>query len=393
VNFPTPFRPQVGVHVNLPFEAYISVEAIGSSDLKRLYKEPWNWWFGSRYNPNRKDAGRPQRHFVLGSALHTLLLEGRAVYDARYITPPRKDDPALATTPRQVQKLLLEHGVAEAKGELNSARLASMARKAGLADRCYDTRLSAFNARKKIGGEALTHAEERGILHMAEMVMAEPEIAPHLKMGLPEVSVFWIEQVPLADGSIARVLMRARFDLLLPTVTLDLKTLNPWGSKSLAEAVGSQIRDFRYDMQARLYHTARQKAREFIAAGQVYSWLPDGAQGSLVGHEKDVLTVVEHQETWFWGWLFYQMMDDTGAKPRAPILDPYWYGPQDPNWTEAGEHVEIAIANFAELRAEFGLEQPWQSVRPFSRLGQDQLWLVSREQADRYIPEKKDTET
>src|SRR6516164_2883887 len=83
-----------GIYFGLPAVDYHADPALGSSDIRAMRKDIDRWWRGSRFNPDESERALYQRDtkaLVLGKAMHTLVLEGRAEFEAGYVRRP--DDP------------------------------------------------------------------------------------------------------------------------------------------------------------------------------------------------------------------------------------------------------------------------------------------------------------
>ena len=64
-----------GVYLDLPESEYFAADALGSTDLKALERDPLDWWAGSRLNPSvytPKPRADANDSLALGKAIHTL---------------------------------------------------------------------------------------------------------------------------------------------------------------------------------------------------------------------------------------------------------------------------------------------------------------------------------
>jgi hypothetical protein len=76
-----------GVYFDLPEELYFAQDALGSSDLIRLWKHKHGWWWSSRWNPDRVEPGPPPSG-IYGHGTHAMVLEGPGAYASKFAVQP-----------------------------------------------------------------------------------------------------------------------------------------------------------------------------------------------------------------------------------------------------------------------------------------------------------------
>lgn len=382
-----------GVHLNLPEALYFDAQALGSSDFHILDKDPASWWYASSFNPERREQRRKSRALAFGSALHALILEGEPAYARRFVVEPdgasskwARGRDAILTRLEQVGFKNIPRG----KDSFDMAKLHQAARAAGIDHQVWDLMNADYARAKQQGKDYITADEDRRLRRMAHQVAQHPDLGPNLKKGLSEVSVFWRR----ADRP--QILLRARFDKLLPNFTIDLKTFSNPRDESPEEAALNAITNQGYDLQAEHYREARGEIPKFIKAGKVYVWSQEDGEAFRappVQREKDLLAEIAAAEVWLWAWIFYQVQNDDAGREQAPIVVPFYAEPKylaiedhlipaaDRTWalqnreffTNARATIERALDNYAAWVERSGLQQPWAEVRairplPFDRL-------------------------
>jgi len=350
------FFPTEGVYLNLPEYLYFAADALGSSDIKTLLREPATWWYKSRHNSHRRISDSKSASLRKGSALHTLILEGERTYERRYVVEPdEKEHADKARTAEEIQAMLKQHGV-DYPRTYDKAKLIACAKQNKLAHLVWDCIWSDYKTATSRGQVRITRAEDIQFRHMAALVHAHPDLGPGLAEGLSEVSVYW------RRDDDPDTLHRARLDSLLPKVTVDLKTLSNWQGRDTRHATTRQITELEYDVQRVFYDEARAKAREFIRRGDVFVYDDDGEPGMMNKHEAKVLDAVASNEKWAWVWIFYQLRNDDYGKERAPVLIPWVHNPEGQVYDQAKAKVEKALENFRAYRARYGFETPWAEI-------------------------------
>lgn len=341
-----------GVYVRLPDPRYFAQHRLGSTDLTVLHKRPADWWYGSRYNPDRKREVSDE--MIFGSALHVLVLEGEGAYGQRVAIKPAYYPDAKT-------------------GELKPWH--------GAANFCKDW--EARHADLLL----LNEAADRAVRHMALLIQLHPELGPVMAAGMPEVAILWTDE---ATGT----QFRAKIDYLLPKFSIDLKSFGG-DSKglSLTQQCLSLVAQRDMDVQRFLYWKARQAMAGLIAAGGLYGANPD---------EAEWLKKVADVPDWQWVWIFYRRRDD--GRGYAPMVKPIVRSHTQPNpltgelefapdstFESGRQKTAVALLNFQTFRSRFGLTTPWAVIDPAEEPDDHQFpaWMTNP-QAPHQFPEAEE---
>lgn len=349
---------KIGIHLGLPEDDYFAARALGSSDLKKLAADPLDWWAGSNLNPDRFDA--PVRTsdadtLTLGKAVHCIVLEGEDAFDGQFCVKPDRDSSPSKRDIAGMRRHLSAKGVTT-HVYITAPEAQTLCRQHGI--RLFEDLEEVFKINHGQGNKTpiTQHQYDRARKIAAAMARA-PELAGLQQGGLAEVSVFWER-----DG----VLLRARFDRLLPRFILDLKTITPsYNDTDFISACMWQIANYRYDMQAVLYCEARRAARDLLAKGLVYGGTKDerAALKKLLKVDEDPTGA----DGWTWLWLFIQVPNDQAGKgrafkalPIAPTADAGWQTIAD----NAKADIDRALEGYKSCAAQFANGEPWQDIAP-----------------------------
>lgn len=349
-----------GVYLGLDFEDYLAQRGrLGSTDKSKLHQAQEGYWWQTPMNPYYK----PKRaeHLVEGEAIHALLLEGLAAYEARFIVEPDPQDhpDALFTIP-QIKAAFERANIALTKTgswvkEDWVAAVQSHLPHLTVWDAVYaafdDTRgdrkpVSArfdFEVRAMwecaLDNDGPAAADLRNLLSTASQFPV-----------LAEVSVLYTDP----DG----LRHRARFDKLLPTFTMDLKSVGNWSGRQLRHKVDGLIKDNGYDIQLADYQHARRRGFQMVLEDELR------LVGGTDAQRTHLLAMANYDLTHKpdWSWLFFQKPDCTAG--RAPVLLPLkeaWAGPYHRSgWRKR----QRALALYRDCMERFGLAQPWSRVEP-----------------------------
>lgn len=337
-----------GVYFDLPDELYFEQEALGSSDLIRLWKHKHGWWWQSRYNPDRVERVFKERAF--GHGAHAIICEGLGAYEQRFAIQPTCPPGALLTA-KDCQEALRRANFAlrGTSGWVKEDWYAAVDSNLPNVP-CWPNMLADFDVERGTR-PVLSAVQDRMLRIMHRAAMADPGIA-HLfgeGSGFP----------PLAEVAVLKtdptgVRRRWKFDRLFPAFTLDLKTLGNWEGRPLQFAVGDHIGRGGYDIQRADYDVGR---------GALYDFVRDGFQvyGGSVEQRHFLKKMVEGGGAWDWVWLFYQKPEPTG---RAPVIFPV-YDDNESELKAFGRAKAVkALSFYREAMAKFGAAEPWTHVEP-----------------------------
>lgn len=344
-----------GVYIGIGDGDYFGAEALGSTDLARLYEYREGWWWQSRYNPNA--TPRATRAMGFGTALHALLLEGQTALEDRYFVKPAKEDygPELIVSKEDIMSALDAIGAPTvAKGAKKQAWL-DLAR-VYLKHRDVWDFIEADAIMANKGKAALTRQEYIDLQMIRETALEIPEIEAILEPPadwprMVEVAVFF--EVKL-DPDTKPILCRFKFDGLFPQMTVDLKTVsNGWGD--FDAAIASKITEWPNRLQAGWSYYARAQMYRLIREMKVFG-------GDLAEHrwiakfpEKAPLENVQ------WTWLFAQRPMNSGI---PPVVSPVILRPGSRILQEGHWAAVEALRFYADKVASVGLDQPWKASRP-----------------------------
>lgn len=360
------FKHSPGVHLNMPEDIYFSIDALGSSDLKPLLRDPASWWYGSRHNPDRGERKRDQLALVTGSALHSLLLEGEDAYLDNYaVAPDPAEHPDAKSSAVDIRDMLKANGVHV--DTYNEQRLIDLARKHKLEHYVWPIHVRRHKYAVSKGKPEIKRDLDRRLRHMAELVNLHPDLGPGLKKGLTEVTVLFT--LPEFPG----VLLRSRFDKLTVSWSLDLKTIGNWYGREVGEAVRKEIAQREYDIQRALYDLARKALRKAVSEKRIYAWDNEGVPCQPLSAEMVRLQEIAKADSWVWVWLFYQVRNDDPGKERAPVVAPRFHRPKGVVFDQANQKVIRALENYESFKDRYGLNTPWAVIEQITELEDSDL--------------------
>lgn len=339
-----------GVYLNQRAEDYQKDVGHGYTAIKQLKLEPIEWHEDSVYNPLRDEhvvTAKESEAFFNGTALHMLFLDGQKLYDATYgVMPDQYSHPDHLTTMKQLKAVLKA-----AKQPLGGDKDALVDRivAAGLPAKILETEIRLFN---RSGRRAIKRSVDAKIRRLHRMAMASAEeldlpggsltIAQALKGALTEVSVFWVDENDIRQ--------RARFDVLKPNFSGDLKSITDWKKGDFNKKLLREIILRGYIIQAAHYDEARRQLRKAVAEGRVFG----GTKA-----QRKLLERIARAEEWGWMWIFAKM--DGAPRLKAVVLERSVTDPEKSikQYTDAVADREQALMNFIHYRNYFGLDKAW----------------------------------
>jgi hypothetical protein len=284
---PAPAVRQPGVYFGLPSADYHADPSVGSSDLKRLLQAPTVYWWHSHMNPDRlppPDTLAIQK----GRALHKLVLEGLEAFEAAFAEEPQPSGhPGALVT--------LDDLKAECRelGEPISGTKAELAKRIKAKDAkviIFDDILATFRVMAERDGlEILKPEAMREVRQAAASISLNPHLAHAFTGGIPEVSVFWVDDYGIP--------CKARLDWLKPRTIVDLKKCANARERPFDVAVMLAIAEYRYDISARHYLDGYAYLYQFAAEGRVFGDCPlkPGWHQRIMPPDEMRFTFVFHQ--------------------------------------------------------------------------------------------------
>lgn len=369
-SFPESTQLPDGVYIGLSEKRYFEQKAVGSSDFAYLWDDETadGWWWRSPHNPYW--TRKPSDPLDFGSALHTMVLEGKEAFEARYaIAPNPLDFPDLIVSQPELYSALREAQAPGINVKSRKADLVELAKVYLPQRHIWDDIMA--RAERKAKGRVVLSSENAwmlGVMVEAAMEHDTTRAVATAEGGvrLTELSVFWT----LPSGT----RIRFRFDSLLPAANCDLKSIDNYrpGDK-LTDAIGKAIGSRSLDLQAALSFTARRMAYRFIEAGQVFI-NPNPPAGSgdpleqaawLARFPREAPLNLDGKPGWRWLWIFFQKPDAAG---RAPTLAPVWMNFGGLDHRDGYRKAALAIFNYERRVQEKGLERPWCAAIPEQHL-------------------------
>lgn len=301
-----------GVYFGLGEETYHADPALGSTDIRRLRHQPFEWYWHSAYNAATIVPDDPPKQWIdrndsrrIGTAIHLAVLSGLDVFKAVY-----------ARRPEHILKMSEKaaHAVAP-RGQLI------------LAGDTYDR-----------------------VLLAATMIRSNRHLGDAFGGGFSEVSVFWEHSF---EGRV--IPLKARFDYLRQRATVDLKSIRNTKDVPFVEACRRRIADARYDIQAAHYNAGRHQMRRLAGLGMVHGC-----------PSPDLLERIVAVDEWAFVLLFYQ-------PDGAPLTWATSLSPANPILHTAARQVETALMNYVTHAETFGFGVPWLIASPVEELDVNDL--------------------
>jgi hypothetical protein len=227
-----------GIYFGLDEDVYHASPWCGSTDMKKLFRNPPDFWEDSWFNEHREPEGLPTPAQRYGRAIHSCILYGRKQFD---LTHRGIDDETGETVSADgVKSWLKDHGTQPKK----------------LKDECLQ------QVKDEFGVELLTGPSYFRIVAAHASITANPYLQPAFSGGWPEVSVFW-EQ----DG----VPCKCRIDYLKMRASVDLKSFVIQDRvQPLDTILKNIILRYRYDMQLAHYQNGRRAMQQLAEEGLIY---------------------------------------------------------------------------------------------------------------------------
>lgn len=339
-------RHDDGIYFGLDAVEYHADPAIGSTGMKDLIVSPVEWWWGTSRNPLYEEPEASDA-MTLGSAIHSLVLEGRDHFERHFARELEKSNfPTALVTVEDLKRFI------DRKGRRPQASKPDLIKQALEHEDCppiwsqVEQRFELENAGKSILPAKLY---EKALLS-AQMITANPELAPAFREGMAEVSVFWT-----VDG----VRLKARIDYLKIISTIDLKSFAVKSAgRSIDAVLHNAIGAERYDVQAVHYGNARMQFPRLCREGRVFG-----------DHDPAWLKRVAATQDWLWVWIFYKTT-------RAPIARGKGFDMRSKNWENAQLEITKALEDFRKCEARFG-DGVWIDETPIDIIGEGDLpsWL------------------
>lgn len=335
----------LGVHLNQRHEDYLQDHGHGYTAVKDLFLSPVEWWEDSVHNPLREEKNEEENKLAYrrGAALHTFVLDGERIYDRVYgVRPTRKTHPKALETGRELAQACSDAGLNARYGL--KFELIERLLKAGVDVEILPVLQSQFD---RSGKKDVTQRDDFRIRMLHRMMMRSatelklPDgegitIRDLLHKSLTEVSIYWIDE----NG----IRQRARFDVLKPNITGDLKSITRWKKTNFRQDLLKEVILRGYMIQAAHYHEARIQLRKAVAEGRVFG-------GNKT--QRKLLERIARSDYWAWAFIFAKM-------DGAPQVKSIVVRQDSGQFIKAQQQREEALANFLyHLEFHGGLNVPW----------------------------------
>lgn len=307
-----------GIYFGLDEYSYHEDPSLGSSDIRKLAKNPSDYWWTSWMNPNRppsKDTPATQR----GTAVHALVLYGQPTFDARYMRG------------------------ADHHEDMSAAEKGALTKE--------------FNKRAAARGLiALSGSVYDNISIASAMISKNPKLGAALTGGLNEVSIFWRDKK-------TDLPKKARVDCLKATTREggirmgigDLKSLANKYDKPFDRACIDSVVNYRYDVQAKHYMDGCTNIAKLVADGCVHG-----------DHDAELLKRIVAAKRMAWQFVWWQA-------EGAPLTYSKVISPANPILEVSAATIAHAEANFIDYKQRFGANDMWLLQEEPSELYMDDM--------------------
>jgi hypothetical protein len=344
-----------GVYFDLPSGPYHADPSLGGSDLKRLLQAAAVYWWHSHMNPDRAptpDSPAKQK----GRALHKLVLEGPEAFEATFVTEPQAEaHPGAFVMLDDLKARSRELGepVSGTKAEL-AKRIKAKDPKAII----FDDILAAFRVMvERDGLEVLKPDAMREVRQAAASITLNPHLARAFQGGVPEVSVFWVDEYGIP--------CKCRLDWLKPRTIVDLKKCANVRERPFDVAVLLAIAEYRYDISARHYLDGYRYLYQFAAEGRVFGDCP---------LKPGWHTRIAPPDEMRWTWVFH-------ATECAPVTKGLELLPGSSALNRAAREIVQAKQTYRACLQKYGTDQ-WVSDAPIEALNDTDLPMWMREDVE-----------
>jgi hypothetical protein len=336
-----------GVWFGLPAEDYFSVPALSASGVKLLRQSPLDYWARTAWlNPN-VEVEEDSFAYILGAAYHARLLEGREVFDRRFAAKFEATEDHLVTDD-DLKEWMVSRGY-KPSGSRKANRIATILElEPSMKDAIYDLALEAYR-QEHHGKKFLSQNVIDRIELAAAMIEKSPTLGQAFKGGIPEVSIFWVDEETGCP-------CKARLDYWKPRATVDLKTFENQYGREISRAVDREFANNRYAFQATQYIQAVDAAIKLMKDGKIYGSAPLAITDAIIKAPAD-------ERKFFF--IFQQ-------KGPAPVACGKVFNRQSALFQICAAHLETARRTYVEYMAKFGTDL-WITDMPITEIQDDEV--------------------
>jgi PDDEXK-like uncharacterized protein DUF3799/SAP domain-containing protein len=347
-----------GVYFGLPSTEYHADPSLGGSDLKRLLQAPAVYWWHSHMNPERPPSpDSPAK--LKGRALHKLVLEGPEAFKATFVSEPQPEaHPGALVTVEDLKARCRELGgpVSGTKVELVK-RIKAKDPQAIIFD---DIQATFWVTVERDSLEVLKPDAMHEVRQAAASISLNPHLARAFQGGIPEVSIFWIDEYGIP--------CKCRLDWLKPRTIVDLKKCTNVRERPFDVAVMLAIAEYRYDISARHYLDGYAYLYEFAADGRIFGNCPLKPSW----HQR-----IMPPDEMRWTWVFHQT-------EGAPVTKGLELLPGSPALNRAAREIVQAKHVYRQCLQKYGTGQ-WISDAPIAALADTDLPMWMREDVEECV--------
>ncbi len=193
-------------------------------------------------------------------------------------------------------------------------------------------------------------------------IMANKAVRDAFTGGIPEVSVFWTNDIGIP--------MKARFDYLKPQAIVDLKSFSNSIDAPIDEAIAKAVINRMYHLQAFIYVEAFSQAKKLIREGLLFGKEVETLRASL-----ETFSQSKRSPQLFF--VFAETGDVTNVVIRE--IKASTYHARSVLWDTAQKKVNRAMDTWKVFMANFGPDQPWYDSQPLRPFEDDEFPLYGME--------------
>jgi hypothetical protein len=339
-----------GIYFGLTMQEYLDDRSFNSSLIVARLISKLKCWSNSWMNPeHEREETDAQEN---GTAFHTRLLDGQAVFDEKYGIAISKDDYPEAVGVGDKEKGITPGDQLKMKcGEMGlpvSGTIAALSSRLKLAG-CVEPIWYFIEQEylKKMEGKILLPRKQIARINAAcAAIEKNPENMQWFRGGHQEVSIFYTHPV-------YGVPMKNRLDYLALRHLTEVKTFANMMNKNVITAVGKTIEDNQYLIKAGFYADSLEIVKQMLREGKAGIYGPDDQMDALRGFVAEMVKTDAHRYIW--------LFQESGKTPHLDLVEycKEVEGTSTIYSSLASEFAETGIRQIAEALLEHGIHEPW----------------------------------
>lgn len=296
-----------GVYFGLHEDDYHADTGLGSGDIRAVANSPADFWFEGKLNPDWKPTTTDAQ--AAGTAVHKIVLEGRAAFERSY---GMTDD-----TPWNIKAGKTQKEAVEAEGKF-----------------------------------PVKYTDWKRYLSIAHIINSDPNLTGAFTEDVigTEVSIFWIDKE-------SGLKLKCRIDGFKPFASVDLKHISNQNKKAFRLCCLDFIASWESVVQATLYTQGRKAAGE--AELPIVFVKPE-----FRVDETKVRRALKRDAAWVW--VFVQ-------SAAAPLVKGFKMSPGNPMFDDGSAIIARGIANYLDYMKRLGPNTPWLVSEPLEELQPDDM--------------------